>query len=191
MDGAVTVTGERRPEPRERPRAPYTVFPSNDGSGGAPWATDIRWTGYLGDAYPDLGDPRTVEALESIPYDERVAVESTYEALRIGVSLAPDDPAIHFLLRGEPDEDPLTLTYRQYLGRVNLLHDRGVGPRDVVSFLLPLLPHSYMVLFGAEAAGIVNPVNPMLEVRQIAASPRVPNRGNMGLYPIARRATAE
>src|SRR5207249_1366915 len=42
------------------------------------------------------------------------------------------------------------------------------GPRDVVSFMLPLLPQSYMVLFGAEAAGIVNPVNPMLEVGQIA-----------------------
>src|SRR3989442_12983407 len=34
--------------------------------------------------------------------------------------------------------------------------------------MLPLLPQSYMVLFGAEAAGIVNPVNPMLEVGQIA-----------------------
>ena len=127
---------------------------------------------YLGDAYPDLGDPPTVEALERIPYDERIAVESTYEALRIGASLAPDDPAIHFLLRGEPDEEPLTLSYREYLGRVtqtaNLLHDLGVGPRDVVSFMLPLLPESYMVLFGAEAAGIVNPVNPMLEVGQIA-----------------------
>ena len=127
---------------------------------------------YIGDAYPDLGDPRAVEALERIPYDERIAVQSTYEALRVGASLAPDDPAIQFLLRGEPDEEPLTLTYRQYLGRViqtaNLLHDMGVGPRDVVSFMLPLLPQSYMVLFGAEAAGIVNPVNPMLEVGQIA-----------------------
>jgi fatty-acyl-CoA synthase len=113
-----------------------------------------------------------VEALERIPFDERIAVQSTYEALRIGASLAPDDPAIQFLLRGEPDEESLTLTYRQYLGRVtqtaNLLYDMGVGPRDVVSFMLPLLPESYVVLFGAEAAGIVNPVNPMLEVGQIA-----------------------
>lgn len=127
---------------------------------------------YIGDAYPDLEDPRAVAAFERIPYDERIAVQSTYEALRVGASLAPDEPAIHFLLRGEPEEEPLTLTYRQYLGRVsqtaNLLHDMGVGARDVVSFMLPLLPQSYMVLFGAEAAGIVNPVNPMLEVGQIA-----------------------
>lgn len=127
---------------------------------------------YLVDAYPDLSDARAVEALERVPYDARIAVQNTYEALRVGASLAPDEPAIHFLLRGEPDEAPLTLTYRQYLGRVtqtaNLLHDMGVGPRDVVSFMLPLLPQSFMVLFGAEAAGIVNPVNPMLEVAQIA-----------------------
>jgi fatty-acyl-CoA synthase len=127
---------------------------------------------FINDAYPALGDAQVVAEFERIPYDERIAVESTYEALRIGASLAPDAPAIHFLLRGEPDEEPFTLTYRQYIGRVtqtaNLLRDMGVGPRDVVSFMLPLLPQSYMVLFGAEAAGVVNPVNPMLEVGQIA-----------------------
>ena len=74
---------------------------------------------YIGDAYPDLEDPRAVAAFERIPYDERIAVQSTYEALRVGASLAPDEPAIHFLLRGEPEEEPLTLTYRQYLGRVS------------------------------------------------------------------------
>src|SRR2546428_6237394 len=68
---------------------------------------------YIGDAYPDLEDPRAVAAFERIPYDERIAVQSTYEALRVGASLAPDEPAIHFLLRGEPEEEPLTLTYRQ------------------------------------------------------------------------------
>jgi fatty-acyl-CoA synthase len=38
----------------------------------------------------------------------------------------------------------------------------------VVSFLLPLLPEAFMTLFGAEAAGIANPVNPLLEPHQIA-----------------------
>ncbi len=127
---------------------------------------------YLRDAYPDLADRRAVETLERVPYDERIAVQSTYEALQAGASLAPDGPAIQFLLRGEADEEPVTLSYRQYLGRVtqtaNLLHDLGVGPRDVVSFLLPLLPETYVMLFGAEAAGVVNPVNPLLEVGQIA-----------------------
>jgi fatty-acyl-CoA synthase len=70
------------------------------------------------------------------------------------------------------DETPVALSHRQVLGRItqtaNLLHDLGVGPGDTVSFLLPLLPQSLFVLFGAEAAGIANPVNPLLEPYQIA-----------------------
>jgi len=37
-----------------------------------------------------------------------------------------------------------------------------------VSFMLPLLPEAFITLFGAEAAGIANPVNPLLEPHQIA-----------------------
>jgi len=38
----------------------------------------------------------------------------------------------------------------------------------LVVLLLPLLPEAFMTLFGAEAAGIANPVNPLLEPDQIA-----------------------
>jgi fatty-acyl-CoA synthase len=49
-----------------------------------------------------------------------------------------------------------------------MFHALGIGARDVVSFMLPLLPQSFVTLFGAEAAGIANPVNPLLEAHQIA-----------------------
>jgi fatty-acyl-CoA synthase len=49
-----------------------------------------------------------------------------------------------------------------------MFHTLGVGSNDVVSFLLPLLPEAFITLFGAEAAGIANPVNPLLEPHQIA-----------------------
>jgi fatty-acyl-CoA synthase len=49
-----------------------------------------------------------------------------------------------------------------------MFHALGVGEGDVVSFLLPLLPDAFVTLFGAEAAGIANPVNPLLEPHQIA-----------------------
>ncbi len=49
-----------------------------------------------------------------------------------------------------------------------MFHALGVGKDDVVSFLLPLLPDAFVTLFGAEAAGIANPVNPLLEPHQIA-----------------------
>ncbi len=50
-----------------------------------------------------------------------------------------------------------------------MLFELGVGPNDVVSLLLPNLLQTHFALWGAEAAGIVNPVNPLLEPGQIAA----------------------
>jgi fatty-acyl-CoA synthase len=45
--------------------------------------------------------------------------------------------------------------------------DLGIEPDDVVSFLLPNLPHTHFTLWGGEAAGIVNPINPMIEPESI------------------------
>jgi fatty-acyl-CoA synthase len=44
-----------------------------------------------------------------------------------------------------------------------MFHDLGIGPTDVVTYLLPNIPQTHSVLWGAEAAGIVNPINPLLE----------------------------
>lgn len=49
----------------------------------------------------------------------------------------------------------------------NLFASLGVGPGDVVAMLLPNLPEAHLVLWGAEAAGIVMPLNPMLDVRPL------------------------
>jgi fatty-acyl-CoA synthase len=49
-----------------------------------------------------------------------------------------------------------------------MFHALGVGDNDVVSFMLPLLPEAFITLFGAEAAGVANPINPLLEPHQIA-----------------------
>ena len=126
----------------------------------------------IGAELPEFRTEQEVRAFESTPYAERIAAQSTYEALQIGAAHDPSAPAIHFLQRCEPDETPVTITHGQFMGKVtqtaNLLADLGVGPNDVVSFMLPLLPQSFFTLFGAEAAGIANPVNPLLEPHQIA-----------------------
>src|SRR5690606_25409616 len=51
----------------------------------------------------------------------------------------------------------------------NLFRDLGVGPRDVVAYLLPNCLETAVALMGATIAGIANPINPMLEPEQIAA----------------------
>ena len=126
----------------------------------------------MGAVPPTLASDADVRALEAVPLTERLAVSSTYEALRLGAAQDPARAAIHFLPNADPDEPGLPLSHGEFFRRVtqaaNLFHHLGVGPNDVVSLMLPLLPQNFYAMFGAEAAGIANPVNPLLEPRQIA-----------------------
>jgi fatty-acyl-CoA synthase len=126
----------------------------------------------IGDSWPSFATAADLAAFEALPYRERVAAENTYDALRIGASHAPESPAILFLANAEPDEPALRLSHREFFARVtqaaNAFHALGVSAGDVVSLLLPLVPQAFSALFGAEAAGIANPVNPLLGAGQIA-----------------------
>jgi fatty-acyl-CoA synthase len=126
----------------------------------------------IGATRPSLRTAADLAAFEATPYAQRIKAQSTYEALQIGAALDPEAAAIHFLNRADPDETPLTISHAQFIARVtqaaNLFQQLGVGPNDVVSLLLPLVPQAFFALFGAQAAGIANPVNPLLSAAQIA-----------------------
>ena len=126
----------------------------------------------VGDEYPTFATEADVRTFEQTPYAERIAAESTYDAIRLGAAKNPDAPAIQFLANADPADTPLVISHRDFVSRVtqaaNMFHALGVGDNDVVSFMLPLLPEAFIALFGAEAAGIANPVNPLLEPHQIA-----------------------
>jgi fatty-acyl-CoA synthase len=126
----------------------------------------------IGESFPSLASAADIGAFERVPYVERIAAASTFDAIKLGAAYNPDAPAIQFLPNASREDTPMVITHRQFVARVtqaaNMFHALGVGPSDVVSFLLPLLPESFLTLFGAEAAGIANPVNPLLEARQIA-----------------------
>jgi fatty-acyl-CoA synthase len=126
----------------------------------------------VGDEYPTFATEADVRTFEQTPYAERIAAESTYDAIRLGAAKNPDAPAIQFLANADPADTPLVISHRDFVSRVtqaaNMFHALGVSDNDVVSFMLPLLPEAFIALFGAEAAGIANPVNPLLEPHQIA-----------------------
>jgi len=113
-----------------------------------------------------------IEAFEKIPIKERMEVFNTYDLLKKGASIDPDAPAISFFHSGESYDQPMQVSYRNLMANItrtaNLFYDLGVGPNDVISYLLPNLPHTHYVLWGGEAAGIVNPINPLLEPATIA-----------------------
>jgi len=112
------------------------------------------------------------KAFEKIPIDERLDVFTTYDLLKKGASINPDATAISFFLNGDSYDQPMQITYRELMAQINrsanLFYDLGIGPNDVISYLLPNLPQTHFVLWGGEAAGIVNPINPLLEPSTIA-----------------------
>jgi fatty-acyl-CoA synthase len=113
-----------------------------------------------------------IQAYERVPIEERLPAFNTYDLMKHGASIDPDATAISFFNSGESYDQPMQATYRDLIANINrtanLFNDLGIGPRDTVSYLLPNLPHTHYVLWGGEAAGIVNPVNPLLESATIA-----------------------
>ena len=126
----------------------------------------------IGNNYPTFASEADVRAFERVPLGDRISVQTTYDAIKLGAARNPNAPAIQFLLDADPAETPIVISHRDFVARVtqaaNMFHALGTTGSDVVSFLLPLLPEAFITLFGAEAAGIANPVNPLLEPHQIA-----------------------
>lgn len=125
----------------------------------------------IGPDWPDLSTHAAVATFEGVPYDERIAVRNTYDALRLGRDANPDAPAISFLPGASADDAPQLITHRAFFGRLtqaaNAFAALGVAPGETVSLLLPLVPQAFVTLYGAEAAGVANPVNPLLEPYQL------------------------
>ena len=108
-----------------------------------------------------------VKEIEKTPHRQRVRVDNTYAAIAHGAALNPEATAISFMMSGETFDQPMAVSYQDLITKIrqsaNLFSDLGVGPTDVVTYLLPNIPQTHYVLWGAETAGIVNPINPMLE----------------------------
>lgn len=113
-----------------------------------------------------------IQAIERTPLVERNLPTSTYELIRRTAQAHPDAPALSFLLQGNGEENPLRLNYAELLGKItqtaNAFHRLGLRPGKAVSFLLPNLPQTHYTIWGGEAAGIVNAINPLLEPEHIA-----------------------
>lgn len=110
--------------------------------------------------------------IEQTPLAERDLPTSTYELIRRRALEQGDAPALSFLLQGTAEETPYRLNYSQLLSKItqtaNAFHRLGLRPGKAVSFLLPNLPHTHFTIWGGEAAGIVNAINPLLDPEHIA-----------------------
>ncbi|QRY77247.1 acyl-CoA synthetase [Pseudomonas sp. PDNC002] len=120
-----------------------------------------------------------IEALESVPLARRELPASTYEALRRCAGEYATSTALSFFLEAKHFRRTHDWTYAQLFADItraaNAFHRLGIGPKDVVAFLLPNLPETHFVIWGGEAAGVVLAINPLLEAPQIADLLRAAN----------------
>jgi fatty-acyl-CoA synthase len=127
---------------------------------------------------------------EQIPIEQRLKAFNTYDLIKYGASLDPDALALTLILSGEHFAEPIQVNYRDLVANItrsaNLFHDLGVGPTDVVSYLLPGIPQTHYIFWGAEVAGTINPINPLLEpamLRDILQAANTKVLVSLGEYP--------
>lgn len=114
----------------------------------------------------------SVREFEKTPLFEQFPFTNSYELLMHAAHEFGPDHALEFMLQGLPEEKEQSTSFSELGAQVtrtaNLLNSLGVKPDDSVSIILPVLPQTHFAIWGAQAAGISNPINPMLEAEHMA-----------------------
>ncbi|MEM9011299.1 MAG: acyl-CoA synthetase [Pseudomonadota bacterium] len=118
-----------------------------------------------------LDDKAAIEA--AMPIEDRWTARTVYEQLSATTARVAGRPAISFQIKSGPRDKAETLSWGDLKAQVtqaaNMFRSLGVGENDVVAYLLPNANETAVTLLGGATAGIVNPVNPLLDAEQIGA----------------------
>src|SRR6056297_2430103 len=114
-----------------------------------------------------------LDVQNEIPWADRDRPGSLYQMLRTTVDAFPDRPAISYQLMSGATDPAQTMTWQQFHEQVcraaNLFRSLKINEGDVVALIMPNTLETAVATIGAAIAGIVNPINPLLEPEQIAA----------------------
>ncbi|QGX99263.1 acyl-CoA synthetase [Roseovarius faecimaris] len=120
-----------------------------------------------------------LDIANEMPWEARERPETLYEMLAETAQVHPNRPAVSYQLLSGPGDKAETLTWKQYHDQVcqvaNMLRKLGIGETDVVAMVLPNAMETALSVIAGAVAGIVNPINPLLEAEQIAAILRETN----------------
>lgn len=118
-----------------------------------------------------LADKIAIE--NAMPVTDQWSAKTVYEQLSQTATAFPNRPAISFQIKSGEKDKAETLSWSDLQGRVtqaaNLFRTLGIGEGDVVAYLLPNANEAAIALLAGATAGIVNPINPLLEPEQIAS----------------------
>ncbi len=122
-------------------------------------------------AFVGLEDKARIE--QEMTWEDRDVPVTFHQLLSRTAGKFPNHKAISFQLLSGPSDKAETLTWSELLGKVNqaanLFRSLGIGENDVVAYVLPNCNETLVTMMGGAVAGIVNPINPLLEPEQIAA----------------------
>lgn len=128
-------------------------------------------------AYANVADRNAIE--NEMPWESRELPTTTFEMLSNTASKFSGRKAVTFQLQSGVSDPDETFTWGQLRDKTaqtaNLFRSLGVGENDVVAYLLPNASETVLTYLGGQVAGIVNPINPLLEAEQIAAILRETN----------------
>ncbi len=121
--------------------------------------------------FATAADLKAIEA--EMPWADRGQARSMYDFLTRAKTAHGTRPAVSYQLLSGPATKKVTLTWADLHAKVtqaaNLFRSLGVGEKDVVAFILPNAMETVVTLLGGAVAGIVNPINPLLEPDKISA----------------------
>jgi fatty-acyl-CoA synthase len=114
-------------------------------------------------AIRDLDD---IEAIERRGLQAFLPFATPFALIEQSARLWPERFALHYLADVEDPTSDVRITYsalaRKIRQAANLFRRLGVTPETSVGILMPHVPASQIALWGAEAAGMACPINPML-----------------------------
>ena len=123
------------------------------------------------DGFANLADIRAIEA--EMPWEDRGLPSTMHAFLTAARDAHGARPAISYQLLSGPETKFRTYSWADLHHRVtqaaNLFRSLGVGPTDVVAYILPNCLEAAVTLLGGMVAGIANPINPLLEAEQISS----------------------
>ena len=122
-------------------------------------------------SFSSMADRNAIEA--EMPWNERKLPHSVWSQLVKTTDSFGSRKAVTFQMFGGENDPAETLNWSELKDKVaqtaNLFHDLDVGPTDVVAFLLPNSMETVLTYLGGAVAGIVNPINPLLDADQIGS----------------------
>ncbi len=107
-----------------------------------------------------------------MPWSDRPVPLTVHEALASTAQRFADRPAVSFQILSDPKSKARTMTWADLHARVtqaaNLFRSLGVTGDDAVAYLMPNCNETVVAMLGGMTAGIVSPINPLLDVEQVA-----------------------